>query len=133
MVSSSLELDISVNGSNATIFHPDKSHINNRLNWDSMVNSGQLSPGINFFDIKNKNGDGLKFRVNIKKNVAKKCHRDRSRYGYLYERCSDKKTKFMGALILDTSPIGKGLKFTGCTASNLNPGKHQCCLINISS
>ena len=129
LVSSAIELNISINGGDSTIFQPDKSGTNNKLDWNSMVKSGKLSPGVSFFEIKDKNGDGLKLKVLIEENAVKKCHGGHRRS----IKCEKKKTKFMGALIITADFIGKGLKFTDCTTDLLEPSTtNQYCLINIA-
>ena len=87
--------------------------------WEKLARGGTASPYPNSFTVKNKNGDGIKFKLKLKENTCTPClHSDFN--GSI--ACSDhRKEMFMGALITHSRPIGKGLKVTGLSANNKPP------------
>ena len=116
-ISSPLKLNVSFNGGKPTsASHCDLSG----CYWlfeEELATGGASSADNNFFEVKNKRGDGIKFILKTKDNNCRLCESD-----YHGPSCSSKMT-FTGALITGSQPIGKGLKVTGLSGNNKSPSR----------
>ena len=72
-------------------------------NFSRCLEKSSIYPGKDFFEVKNKNGDGMKFMIKKRSNNCHICSAGPS------PSCSGGKM-FRGAEITDIKPIGKGLK-----------------------